>query len=221
MAEKQKKEKLVRVLTPPGYLSFPRFHAPGETRYDLGFYHGDLFISAEDMQSEDGVNFQKKLIEVARKFTGHASVSLKDPTFTLPQLMTDGVTQIPGKQFHFPVHDTSKFDPEAFAKLPDVIKASKFFKISGKNKFAPSLKARDGKTNLTPAEIAALRGGERVRYQVDLNPYEMDTKTVSLTGISLRLVGVQYLDVGTPFGGSVSFESIEIKPGDMTNDGLM
>jgi hypothetical protein len=51
----QKKEKLVRVTTPAGFLSYPKLDKPGETKFDLGFYHADLFISAEDMGSDDGI----------------------------------------------------------------------------------------------------------------------------------------------------------------------
>jgi hypothetical protein len=218
----QKKEKLVRVTTPAGFLSYPKLDKPGETKFDLGFYHADLFISAEDMGSDDGKNFQLKMIEVARKFTGHPTLTLREPNFKPETVAADGVTKIPGKDFYFPVQNTRKYTTEEFAKLPDVIKEGNFFLISAKNKFAPSLVGRDGKTKLTPEQVAGLRGGERVRFQIDLNPYEMNTNQVSLTGVSFRLIGVQYLDVGTPFGGSVTFESIEIKPGDMTNEvGLM
>jgi hypothetical protein len=77
----QKKEKLVRVTTPAGFLSYPKLDKPGETKFDLGFYHADLFISAEDMGSDDGKNFQLKMIEVARKFTGHPTLTLRLPRF--------------------------------------------------------------------------------------------------------------------------------------------
>lgn len=170
-----KTKKSVTLWTPPGRVSFPFFTGPDVGRqYSDDKYKGDLLVP-KAIFKEKGKELQDAVLQVGRDKFGTKFKLLGSPYKT-------------------PFKDTDSTDSVAEPALRNAIM------IRAKAKRQPMFIGPRKDSNgvfpaLTSDEIAAIKGGDWVLFNVGVFTYEQQGG-----GVSLGLNAVQYWKAGEGFG---------------------
>lgn len=149
-------DKKRKVVTPPGFLSFPYLLEPDTGRqYSDDKFHVDFFMSAEDFKNHpDGKKLRQAVLEVGREHFGDDDLELSDFT-----------------------HPFNKIKDNDNDRLNNCIK------IRPKSDFAPTVCGPD-KEPLSEKQIRAIKGGDYARLVVVVYPYTHGDGGVTL-GLNL------------------------------------
>lgn len=202
---KVKNTNKIKVVTPPGTLSYPFLGTPDTGRqYSDNKFKSDFFISAEDWKNHpDAKKMRAAVLKVGRKFFNDDSLELDD-------------FKNPFKNFDKAAKTRAASGNPFEAKVVQRLKGAIF--ISPKSEFQPMIVGANKDDQLTEAEVKKIKGGDQARLVVIAYPYSTGDG-----GVTLGLNLVQYIKSGEALGSGAAaslnmIDDIEIEPDDLDTD---
>lgn len=180
----------IKVLTPPGTLSYPHLASPdeGKTNSD-GKYKTDLLIKKADWK-EKGKELRQAVLKVGRRHFGDENLQLKD--------------------FANPFKDT-----DALENYSENDRTKGCILLRAKTEYVPSVIGPD-KEELSEEDIAKIKGGDTARLVVEVYPYDNDEGGVT---VGLNLVQFIQTGKALGQGNAAALALVdEIDPDDMDID---